>query len=432
MGSKSKAKKAGSAQSGKDAGEDDALLQRIRDDDAFFAKQLDLVPRRFLIPLTDEQKDELHEKQLRARTGGGNKGKKRNTDEAFDDEEEGERGSKRKRDFNNAISNAEAIEEAARKQEEQEKEIAKHYLKTEKLVPSKAKKTDDVSLAELRARLQSKIDAEKKKGGVPGARAERDKLLPPRPPRRQENRKDDQEDSTSNGGRSEETASVKSSEKSVGDSSEIPPKTKKKSTKEELEAKISFGVLKIDDDAHKKIGDKPARSKTSTRSIINVKKLIKEAEKSQARMEALKAQGKEDVVQQERWDTLEKKAAGEKVRDDPKLLKKALKRLEKKKVHSAQEWQERKKQQEEDKKDRTDQRSKNIEERKMKKIEKRGGVVQKKEEAKEKRRRPGFEGANAPWKKGKDQQQGGSDKKRKPEGGKTPKSPFSKKQKTEQ
>lgn len=60
------------------------------------------------------------------------------------------------------------------------------------------------------------------------------------------------------------------------------------------------------------------------------------------------------------WSSALKKAAGERVLDDPKLLRKSLKRETKAKQRSAEQWAERKKQQEKEQKERKLKRFQNI------------------------------------------------------------------------
>ena len=297
-----------------------SLLDQIREDDRFFAAQLDLIPRALLVPKSDEQRQEQFDKQQLKHKNG--KSAKAIQNGASNED-------KKKKKLFQVKSNEEALAEATKAHEAMDKEIAAQVLKAGDVKPRKV--IPEESLSELKARLQSKIESERKKGGIPGARAERDKLLPPRPPRPA--RKE-----------APESTDVKDGNADTMDGEEVDTtKTKKDSRdrKAEIEEKISYGNLKIDE-RKKIVGDKPERSTTSTHSIINVKKLIKQAEHGQARVQALKNQGKDEIVKEEKWDTLERKAAGEKVRDDPKLLKKALKRLEKKKEKSSKEWHARK------------------------------------------------------------------------------------------
>lgn len=56
------------------------------------------------------------------------------------------------------------------------------------------------------------------------------------------------------------------------------------------------------------------------------------------RMEALNPEQRERKEEKERWEKVEMKAGGEKVRDDEKRLKKMAKRQEKGKAKSAKAW----------------------------------------------------------------------------------------------
>jgi hypothetical protein len=86
------------------------------------------------------------------------------------------------------------------------------------------------------------------------------------------------------------------------------------------------------------------------------------------------------------WDTARRRAAGEKVHDDPKLIKESLKKAEKRQQKHAAQWKERQRTVDNQKKEKQKKRTDNIRERahqkKMRKIEKR----------EKKLMRPGFEG----------------------------------------
>ena len=68
----------------------------------------------------------------------------------------------------------------------------------------------------------------------------------------------------------------------------------------------------------------------------------------------------EEMTTKERWKSALLKAEGVKLKDDPKLLKKAMKRREQKKQSSQRKWEEREKMLAKQMKDRQDKRSKNI------------------------------------------------------------------------
>mmetsp|Transcript_58490 Transcript_58490/g.87090 ORF Transcript_58490/g.87090 Transcript_58490/m.87090 type:complete len:445 (-) Transcript_58490:212-1546(-) len=79
-------------------------------------------------------------------------------------------------------------------------------------------------------------------------------------------------------------------------------------------------------------------------SNVNKKKslerLLEEAEKKQQRLKALKQGDEEDKAKAAKieWGIALKEASGEKVRNDPAMIKKAMKRKAKKKVKSAEAW----------------------------------------------------------------------------------------------
>lgn len=329
-------------------------LQSIERDDDYFALRLDYIPKKYLVTLTDEEKDLRFERQH---------AKKKPADEV----EEDHQNKKHKRNYSEIKSNAEFVEQITRKHEEHDKQVAKDLLKNEN-VKLKKRKIDDATLADLRKRLAEKVTREKR---------EQPKLPAP---------------STKRAKRTEENGSNHMSEEEGGNKKKRAGKDQSKMNKQELEIKLSYGTLNTQDpnttsnQALKSTDEgKPQAKPTSTKSVLNVKKLIKNAEESQRRLEQLKEEGEHEQVTNEKWDVLERKAQGEKVRDDPKLLKKTLKRLEHKKKKTKQQWAERKDKLQEEKKEREETKQKNIAERRS------GGSTT----TKEKRTRPGFEGSRS-------------------------------------
>ena len=63
-----------------------------------------------------------------------------------------------------------------------------------------------------------------------------------------------------------------------------------------------------------------------------------QAEVKQARLQELSLAKRDAVSKKDKWAAMEKRLAGEKVKDDPKLLKRSLKRQEIKKKKSAKAW----------------------------------------------------------------------------------------------
>ncbi|RLN08528.1 ribosomal RNA-processing protein 14-like [Panicum miliaceum] len=114
-----------------------------------------------------------------------------------------------------------------------------------------------------------------------------------------------------------------------------------------------------------------------------IKNKKKELERAKRLQEAKQDPGKANKIA---WDTARRRAAGEKVHDDPKLIKESLKKEEKRQQKHAAQWKERQKTVDKQRKEKQKKRTENIRERahqkKMRKIEKR----------EKKLMRPGFEG----------------------------------------
>lgn len=127
------------------------------------------------------------------------------------------------------------------------------------------------------------------------------------------------------------------------------------------------------------IDPKEARRRKKRR-VKNKKKALEQAKRLQ---EAKKDPEKASKIA---WDVARRRAAGEKVHDDPKLIKESLKKEEKRQQKHAAQWKERQKTVDKQRKDKQKKRTENIRDRaqqkKMRKIEKR----------EKKLMRPGFEG----------------------------------------
>jgi hypothetical protein len=106
--------------------------------------------------------------------------------------------------------------------------------------------------------------------------------------------------------------------------------------------------------------------------------LLKEAQAKKERLEELKRTPEgQKLVTEGAWDKLMVKAAGKKVRDDPKLLKRAMKRKASSKRKSAEAWAERKEK---------------VQQASDRKQERRHNNIEKKRDKKRNFTRPGFEG----------------------------------------
>ena len=113
-------------------------------------------------------------------------------------------------------------------------------------------------------------------------------------------------------------------------------------------------------------------------------------ENQKKRLEAMDDEKRKDVEEKEAWLTARRRAEGEKVKDDEKLLKKAVKRKESAKKKSTKEWTARKEGVAKSIKDRQKKREENIRQRRDEKLL---GKAGKKKGAKKSKGRAGFEGS---------------------------------------
>lgn len=115
-------------------------------------------------------------------------------------------------------------------------------------------------------------------------------------------------------------------------------------------------------------------------------------EAKKEKLEKLKQEDKskaEEMIEKEEWNKVLALATGEKVKDDPKLLKKTVKRQEKQKQKSAQEWKKRLEKQKKDQMHAIKKREENIKAKIEEKKNKKKGI---KPKGNKKKARPGFEG----------------------------------------
>lgn len=199
------------------------------------------------------------------------------------------------------------------------------------------------SLEELRARLHAKI-ADLKSGRQAHARPEGDGEDAPRRSRGTKRVRGE-------AGEGEETGPTKRAPRKKKTRGGVGrPRTVSKGGAEgsskasaSTPVDLSFGVLDTSgatglDKATSKLDKRP-------RQVKALKGLLAKAEANQAKLEALRASKQEaaaqSMEQSAAWEAALKRAKGEKVKDDPKLLRKALKRREKAKEKSRAKWAER-------------------------------------------------------------------------------------------
>ncbi|CAI9637676.1 unnamed protein product [Alternaria burnsii] len=122
----------------------------------------------------------------------------------------------------------------------------------------------------------------------------------------------------------------------------------------------------------------------------DAKTALEAAQKKQARLNAFDENKRKDIQEKDLWLAAKKRAQGEKVFDDVNLLKKSLKRQQKQKDKSKQEWKERLTNVDQGKAARQKKREENLKKRKEDKGQK--GKKKVKKPGKKVTKRPGFEG----------------------------------------
>ncbi|WVQ95736.1 hypothetical protein IAU59_002835 [Kwoniella sp. CBS 9459] len=114
------------------------------------------------------------------------------------------------------------------------------------------------------------------------------------------------------------------------------------------------------------------KSKSNIKQISNPAQALAHLEKHNAHLAALPEDKRKEAEERERWAKAEERAAGGKVADQEKVLKKAVKRVEKTKAKSSREWADRKRELEKSNaisiKKRNDNIAKRAEERRNKRL----------------------------------------------------------------
>ncbi|CAH6722671.1 ribosomal RNA-processing protein 14 [[Candida] jaroonii] len=188
---------------------------------------------------------------------------------------------------------------------------------------------------------------------------------------------------------------------------ESDSESESESENEEEKEQVYFGNITFND------GTRVTSDLTSSRNTAERKKkgpanndikahLLK-LEKKKAKLAQLTPEEQTKLLEKDKWQKLMNQAEGIKVKDDEKLLKKALKRKEKKKLKSELEWRDRKQIVKDTISAKIKRRDENLKQRKANKGKKRkdqvrlkkftGIVNNTKSNPKNKKKRAGFEGS---------------------------------------
>lgn len=160
----------------------------------------------------------------------------------------------------------------------------------------------------------------------------------------------------------------------------------------EHERSFNFGKVAWEDGQELEGGLSKFLESRKKKGKSDTKTALEAAQKKQARINSYDEEKRKDIQEKDLWLNAKKRAQGEKVFDDVNLLKKSLKRQQKQKDKSKQEWKERLTNVTEGKEKRQKKREENLKARrdskgvksKKKGVPKKGG--------KKPAKRPGFEG----------------------------------------
>ena len=232
------------------------------------------------------------------------------------------------------------------------------------------------SLNDLQERLRLKIESLKRKRNTPSGRRDEEGTVEEKAKKRQK--------------RMEEKKRKK----------ELRQKKKNSNDRQKLLKRVSEEAIKrpsIKDETGRIVFNKFDFS-TSVQAVEqkdkgpqkkDYKKLLAKAEVAQKKLDELKRKDEkrgEELEKKLQWQKAVDMARGTKLKDDPKLLKKTMKKEDKKKQKSSKEWEKRKELEKQAMEKRQEKRKRNIQER----VEQIKAKKMKKRAKKSKIRKPGF------------------------------------------
>ena len=361
---------------------------QLASDDAYFCRMLDLIPAEFYFPKTDAEKEAEWAKGRGARfmvnknkavvgqsSNVSKRAKKRSKFENTETKTTSDLVGKPKL----AEAQGDADKDGADAAEQQDESPSLAFGETQ--APAK-------NLTELRERLALKLKKMKAQRAASATKTPRHDNRP-RPSQAEGKAHSKQSPSQPLEMYEKLTASM-------GDSKSSPA--------ENIKENISFGTLEVDG---KDVMDNDDESEVPKKKekggkILRVEKLLQRVRADKDKIRTLKEEGNvtaaEKLAADKKWDVMERRAAGEKVIDEPKVIKKKLRQLEKKRKQSAKMWSDRKAATKAAKKDRIAKREANIESKRQQRVNKklkRKGIKipnDKQPAKKSRKQRAGFEG----------------------------------------
>ena len=160
----------------------------------------------------------------------------------------------------------------------------------------------------------------------------------------------------------------------------------------EHERNFNFGRVAWEDGQELEGGLSKFLESRKKKGKSDTKTALEAAQKKQARINGYDEEKRKDIQEKDLWLNAKKRAQGEKVFDDVNLLKKSLKRQQKQKDKSKQEWKDRLTNVTEGKEKRQKKREENLKARRESKGVKSKKKGTPKKGGKKPAKRPGFEG----------------------------------------
>ncbi|GLD94639.1 hypothetical protein PINS_up003263 [Pythium insidiosum] len=318
--------------------ETDSLEAQVARDDRFFCDTMELIPAQHYFP-TDEE-----ENWLKSAPKNGKKAKYHREVLAQKQQGSSKQAVKRAK-FNPS-------EQKTNEERQQEAADAERKQKAALLPVAPAKDPSAVSIDGLKERLQAKLQALREQRHADGQTGKKR----PSPATNEPASKKRKAASQSSAFNQKALSKKDKAEQPRRDAESGSTAPEAEPAVEVSAGSISYGSLLLP-------GEEKAETKKTRngQALRGIKNLLKKAERNQQRMEELKKteEGKA-LVQAKNWNKALKQAAGEVVMDDPKLLRKKLKKKEKQKAKSSKEWKKRTAQVEMQKKERQKKRLENL------------------------------------------------------------------------
>lgn len=286
------------------------------------------------------------------------------------------------------------------KEEEEKKKSQKlqQKLKPKKELTEEEKLEREKRRLELKERLASKIQMMREKRKAPGTKntpvKSREQILAERKKKQELKRQEKLK-------RKREEEEAEEAGESEDDKSEGEDRS------DDENEDVLFGNIEFQDGTRvtsdlAKLRNGVAQKKKKGPANNDIKAHLVKLENKKRKLSQLSPEEQASSKEADQWKSLLSQAEGIKVKDDEKLLKKALKRKEKQKLRSETEWKDRKQVVKDTIAARAKRREANLKARKENKgkkgknqprLKKFSGVVRKGGKAKDGKKRPGFEGS---------------------------------------